>query len=211
MDIDGEWIMTEAGQCRYWFVQRTIPPGGRGIIAYLPSSNYSEGEYSYYVAGVDKDGFETPPSSEAKLVFLNTIKIHSPADKQQAVQIYPIFKWSIANGWPASSIPDYFVSISDNEAAQNPLWVKQIKVPARLLDGQEGKSDESLTYDGLGLDPTKKYKVYIYGHYRKSEYDPDYISIPFIVPEFRAKSTSSVMSFLGLLKALFLGPSSSIQ
>ncbi len=205
VDIDGEWMMLEAGRCGYWFIQRTIPPGGRGVVAYLPSTNYSEGDYSYYVAGVDKDGFETPPSSEAKMVFLTTVNIFSPVDKQQAVGVYPVFKWSITSGWPASlaggpvssiPIPDYFISISDNETAQNPLWGKQIKVP-------EGKSDESFTYDGLGLDPTKKYKVYIYGHYRKSEYDPDYISIPSAVPEFWVKSTSSVVSFLGLLKALF--------
>src|SRR3989344_713508 len=65
VDIDGEWMMLEAGQCGYWFIQRTIPParlpdgqGGRGVVAYLPSANYLEGGYSYYVAGVDKDGFE---------------------------------------------------------------------------------------------------------------------------------------------------------
>ena len=205
VDIDGEWMMLEAGQCGYWFIQRTIPParlpdgqGGRGVVAYLPSTNYSEGGYSYYVAGVDKDGFETPPSSEAKLVFLTTVNIFSPVDKQQAGPASPAGGPASPTGGPVSSIPDYFISISDNETAQNPLWGKQIKVP-------EGKSVEAVTYDGLGLDPTKKYKVYIYGHYRKSEYDPDYISIPSVVPEFWVKSTSSVVSFLGLLKALFLG------
>ena len=198
IDIDGEWMLTEAGQCGYWSIQRIIPPGGRDVVAYLSAANYLVGEYSYYVAGADKDGLETQPSPEAKLVFLTTVNIFSPADKQQTVEIYPVFKWSVANGWPAASVPDYFISISDNEAAQNPLWAKQIKAP-------EGKSNESVTYDSSGLDPAKKYRVNIYGHYRKSEHDPDYISIPSAVPEFRIKSTNSAVSFMGLLKALFSG------
>ena len=196
-DIDGEWMMFETGQCGYWFIQRTIPPGGRGLVAYLPPAKYSEGEYRFYVAGVDKDGSETPPSSEAKLVFLSTIDIKSPAE-QQKVQVYPVFKWSIATGWPVYSVPDYFISISDNEAGQNPLWGKQIKIP-------EGKSEESFIYDGLSLDPAKTYKVYIYGHYRKSEQDPDYISIPSAVPKFKIGLTNPATSFRWLLKAFFIG------
>lgn len=201
--VDGEWTMLESGQCGYWFIQRTELPGGRAV--YLPLANYSVGEYSYYVAGVDKDGSETLPSPEAKLVFLNPVDVLSPINNQQTNGIYPTFKWSVVSGWPMSSVPDYFISISDNDSAQNPFWGKQIKVPARLSDGQEGKSDESFTYDGLGLDPTKKYKVYVYGHYRKSEYDPDYISVPFNVPEFQVKLKTSAKSFVGLFRALFVG------
>ena len=137
------------------------------------------------------------------MVFLGAIKIYSPANKQQTT-VYPLFEWSIPDGWPDLSIPDYFISISDNEVAQNPQWGKQIKVPAGQLGRQEIRQSESSSYDGLGLDPTKKYKVYIYGHYRKSEFDPDYISIPLSVPEFQIKLTGSAISFLNLLKALFL-------
>ena len=195
IDIDGEWMMTEAGQCGYWSIQKIVPPGERNAVAYLSTRNYLIGEYGYYVAGADKDGLETRPSPEAKLVFLNPVDILSPVDGQQTAGIYPDFKWSIAGGWPAS--PDYFISISDSETAQNPLWAKQIKV-------LEDKSDGSLNYDGLGLDSTKKYKTYIYGHYRKSEYDPDYISIPSAIPEFQVKSSSPWTYFIGSLKALFL-------
>lgn len=197
IDIDGEWMMTEAGQCGYWSIQKTVIPGGRGVTAYLPATDYLVGEYVYYVAGTDRDGLETPSSPEARLVFVNPVDILSPTDDQQTSGVYPVFKWSIANDWPISSIPDYFISISDNEAAQNPLWGKQIKAPT-------GISGESVTYDGLGLDPTKKYKVYIYGHYRKSEYDPDYISIPLNIPEFQVKASNPWVSFRGFLKALFL-------
>lgn len=204
IDIDGEWMITEAGQCGYWSIQRIVPPGGRGATAYLPAASYLEGEYRYYVAGADKDGLETKPSPETKLVFLDPVDILSPADGQ-SIKPPPIFKWNIASGWPVSlldgsapPVPDYFIYISDNKVSQNPLWAKQIKVLP------EGKSDESFVYDGPGLDPAKKYKVYIFGHYRKSEYDPDYISILFSVPEFWFKTTSQAISFLGLLKALFL-------
>lgn len=199
IDIDGEWMMTEAGQCGYWSIQKIISPGGRGTTAYLQASNYSEGEYVYYVAGADKDGLETRPSPETKLIFLSPVDIFSPTDNRQRTGSYPVFKWSISSGWPAFSVPDYFISISDNDFAQNPLWAKQVKV------SPESKFDESVVYDGLSLDPTKKYKTYIYGYYRKSEYDPDYISIPSAVPEFRIKSTNSTVSFWGLFKALFLG------
>ncbi len=199
IDIDGDWMMTEVGQCGYWSIQRVVPPGGRDAVAYLPAENYSEGEYSYYVAGADKDGQETRPSPEAKLVFLSPVNILSPADDQQTSGIYPVFKWSISSGWPLLSIPDYFISISDSEAAQNPLWTKQIKV------SPENKSSEEFTYDGLGLDSTKKYKAYIYGHYRKSEYDPDYISIPTVVPEFWVKSSSPWTFLSWVLRALFFG------
>jgi len=199
IDIDGDWMMTEAGQCGYWSIQRVIPPGGRDAVAYLPAVNYSEGEYSYYVAGADKDGLETPPSPETKLVFLNPVNILSPADNQQTVGIYPVFKWSISSGWPLLSIPDYFILISDSKIAQNPLWAKQVKV------SPENKSNEEFAYDGLGLDSTKKYKVYIYGHYRKSEHDPDYISIPLTIPEFRVKSSSPWTFLARSLRALFFG------
>ncbi|GEM_PF-5188706 len=198
IDIEGEWMITEAGQCGYWSIQRVISPGGRDAIAYLPARSYLEGEYNYYVAGADKDGQETRPSGEIKLVFLSPVSILSPANNQQTKEIYPVFKWSIAGGWPANSIPDYFVMISDDKNAQNPLWTKQLKVAA-------GKTDELFVYDGPGLDSTKKYKTYIYGHYRLSEYDPDYISVPLNIPEFRVKSSNPWVSFVGGLKALFSG------
>ena len=167
-------MITEAGQCGYWSIQKVVPPGGRDAVAYLSAENYLVGEYSYYVAGADQNGQETPPSPEAKLVFLSPVNILSPADNQQLTGIYPVFKWSIAGDWPLDSILDYFIMFSDDKNAQTSLWTKQLKIT-------EGKRDGSFTYDGLGLDPAKKYKVNIYGHYRKSEYDPDYISIPSIV------------------------------
>ena len=118
IDIDGEWMMTEAGQCGYWSIQKIVPPGERDAVAYLSAGNYSVGEYSYYVAGADKDGQETPPSPETKLVFLNPVDILSPIDNQQTAGIYPTFKWSITSGWPANSVPDYFIMFSDNKNSQ---------------------------------------------------------------------------------------------
>ena len=59
IDINGQWMITEAGECGYWSIQRVIPPAQRGDTAYLPASDYLIGEYVYYVAGADKDGFET--------------------------------------------------------------------------------------------------------------------------------------------------------
>lgn len=197
IDIDGEWMMTEAGQCGYWSIQRIIPPGGRDTVAYLSAANYSEGEYTYYVVGADKDGLETRPSPETKLVFLDSVDILSPADNQQTAGIYPTFKWSVANGWPVNSVSNYLVMFSDDKNAQTPLWTKQLKIT-------ESERDRSFVYDGLGLDPTKKYKIYIYGYFRKSEYDPDYISIPSAAPEFWIKSPSPWTSLVGSLKALFL-------
>lgn len=198
IDINEEWMFTEAGQCGYWSIQRIIPPGGRDLIAYLSSADYLVGEYSYYVVGVDKDELETPPSLETKLVFLDPVDILSPIDNQQTAGIYPIFKWSIVSGWPTNSVSDYFIMFSDDKNSQIPLWTKQVKIT-------EGKQDGSFAYDGLGLDPTKKYKINIYGHYRKSEYDPDYISIPLTVPEFQVKSSSPWTFIAGGLRALFFG------
>jgi|SRR3989344_3341831 len=198
IDIDGEWMMTEVGQCGYWSIQKVIPLGGRDAVVYLSASNYSVGEYVYYVAGVDKDGLETRPSLEAKLVFLDPVDILSPADNQRTAGIYPTFKWSIASGWPVNSVPDYLIMFSDDKNSQTPLWTKQLKITG-------GKQDESFVYGGLGLDPSKKYRTYIYGHYRKSEYDPDYISIPLTIPEFQVKSSSPWISIAEGLRALFSG------
>lgn len=197
IDIDGEWMMTEAGQCGYWSIQRIVPPGGRDAVAYLPATNYSEGEYIYYVAGADRDGLETRPSPETKLIFLNPVDILSPSNNQRTTDIYPTFKWSVASGWPANSVPDYLIMFSDDKNSQAPLWAKQLKITER-------KPDE-FAYDGFGLDPSKKYKVYIYGHYRKTEYDPDYISIPISIPEFQVKSSNPWTSIAGGLRALFSG------
>ena len=198
IDIDGEWMMTEVGQCGYWSIQKVIPLGGRDAVVYLSASNYSVGEYVYYVAGADKDGLETRPSLETKLVFLDHVDILSPADNQRTAGIYPAFKWSVAGGWPVNSVPDYLIMFSDDKNSQTPLWTKQLKITG-------GKQDESFVYGGLGLDPSKKYRTYIYGHYRKSEYDPDYISIPLTIPEFQVKSSSPWISIAEGLRALFSG------
>ena len=191
-------MFTEAGECGYWSIQKIIPPGGRDAVAYLSAANYLKGEYVYYVAGADKDGLETRPSPETKLVFLDPVDILSPADNQRTAGIYPTFKWSIASGWPSDSVPDYFIMFSDDKNSQTSIWTKQLKVAG-------GSRDKTLVYDGLGLDSTKKFKVYVYGHYRKSEYDPDYISIPLTIPEFQVKSSSPWVYFMGSLKALFWG------
>lgn len=176
-DIDGEWMLTEAGQCGYWSIQRIVPPGGRNSVAYLPSLNYSVGEYVYYVAGADKDGFETKPSSETKLFFLDAVDILSPINDKQIKGVSPTFKWTVTGSWPAGSVADYFIMISDNENALNPLWTKQLKIPL-------GETGRQLDYDGVGLDPSGKYKVNIYGHYRSSDENPDYISISLNNPKF---------------------------
>lgn len=197
IDIDREWMMTEAmpNQCGYWAMQKIIPPGGREATAYLSAANYSEGEYSYYVAGVDKDGLETQPSRETKLVFLTTVGIFSPTNNQEAAEAYPTFKWNIAGGWPTGTTADYLILISDDKNAQSPFWVKTLKVSV-------GKTEGSFTYDGSGLNPAKKYRVYIYGHYRQSEHDPDYVSVPLTVPEFWIKTTGQRVSLWNFLKAL---------
>ncbi len=198
IDIDGEWMMTEAGQCGYWFIQKTVLPGGRDAVAYLSAANFLAGEYGYYVAGVDKDGLETAPSPEAKLVFLAPVDILSPVDDQPISEIYPIFKWTVTGDWPEDSTADYFLMISDDKNAQGPIWAKQLKVSL-------GETGKQLTYDGLGLNPNSKYKVNVYGHYRKSEHDPDYISIPSVIPEFLVKPSNSRTSFVEVIKALFFG------
>ncbi|MBI2676596.1 MAG: hypothetical protein HYX21_01405, partial [Candidatus Yanofskybacteria bacterium] len=210
IDIDGEWMMTEAGQCGYWTIRKIVPParlsdgqGERGgTTAYLSSTDYSVGEYAYYVAGVDKDGNETPASPEAKIVFLNPVSILSPVNGQPITGVYPDFRWTIANDWPSSaeamtgkpadSTVDYFIMISDRDSALNPVWTKQLKVSS-------GEKERQFLYDGLGLNPESKYKVNIYGYYRKSEHEPDYISIPFSTPEFWIKKPG----WSSLIKALF--------
>ena len=202
IDISGEWMMTEAGQCGYWTIQRIVPPGMRGAPAYL-STDYSVGEYVYYVVGVDKDGLETPVSPEARMVFLNPVSVLNPVDGQQISGVYPNFRWTIAGGsskgemgWPLGSMADYFIMISDNEKAQSPLWTKQLKILS-------GETERQFFYDGLGLDPTKKYKINIYGHYRESEYEPDYISVPFSAPEFWIKKPGWTSVFRNMFAEIF--------
>lgn len=192
IDIDGEWMITEAGQCGYWSIQKIVLPGGRGMTAYLPVTGYKIGEYAYYVAGADKDGFETKPSSETKLVFLDAADILSPVNNKQVNGVSPTFKWTITGSWPAGSVADYFIMISDNENASNPLWTKQLKIPL-------GETSRQLNYDGVGLDSKEKYKVNIYGHYRNSDESPDYISISLNNPEFWIQK----LSWGSVLKTIF--------
>ena len=203
IDIDGEWMMTEAGQCGYWAIEKIAPPGGRGKTAYLTSDGYLTGEYAYYVAGVDKDGLETPAPPETKLVFLNPVSVLNPVDGQQASGVYPDFRWTIASGppnngtgWPADSVADYFIMISDNDSALSPIWTKQLKISS-------GETERQFFYDGTGLDPNSKYKINIYGHYRKSEYEPDYISIPFDIPEFWIKKPGWGSLFRNIFASIF--------
>ncbi len=196
IDIDGEWMMTEAGQCGYWTVQRITLPGGRGATAYLTAADYQAGEYAYYVAGADKDGLETAPSPETKLIFLSGVDILSPVDNQPISGVYPTFKWTVAGAWPKDSVADYFLMISDNGNAQNPVWTKQLKIPL-------GETEKQFTYDGLGLDPANKYRVNIYGHYRKSENDPDYVSISLNMPRFWVKPFSWTSVFKAALASMF--------
>jgi len=196
INIDGEWMITEAAtnQCGYWAIQRVVSPGGRELTDYRSAASYSEGEYSYYVAGADKDGSETPSSPIVKLVFLTTVGIFEPVN-QAVTGSFPKFKWSIAGGWPVSSVPDYLVMLSDDQNAQNPLWTKVVKILA-------GQSDHAFAYDGAGLNPSKKYQLFIYGRYRASEHDPDYISISLTVPEFWIKTTGQRVSLWNFLKGL---------
>ena len=203
IDINGEWMITEAGQCGYWAIQRIMPPGGRDAVAYLSTADHLVGEYVYYVAGVDKDGLETPASLQARAVFLNPVSILTPVDGQKIRSVYPNFQWTVASdlsdskiNWPSNSTIDYFIMISDNNSALSPIWSKQLKVLS-------GETEREFFYDGSGLDPTKKYKVSIYGHYRKSEYDPDYISIPFSTPEFWIKKPGLVSLFRNIFAAIF--------
>ena len=203
IDIDGEWMIIEGGQCGYWTIQRIVPParlsdrqGERGgATAYLPSADYLVGEDAYYVAGVDKDGKETMASPEAKIVFLNPVSILTPINGQPITGVYPNFRWTIA-GWPADSTADYFIMISDRDSALNPVWTKQLKVSS-------GEKERQFFYDGLGLNPESKYKVNIYGYYRKSEHEPDYISIPFSVPEFWIKRSGWSSLFKSLFGLIF--------
>lgn len=197
-DIDGEWMITEAGQCEYWSIQRIILPGGRGMTSYLPPANYIVGEYVYYIAGVDQDGLETAPSPEAKLVFLDTVAILEPINSRQLKGVYPDFKWTIANGWPANSIVDYFIMISDDANARDSLWTKQLRTSL-------GEAEKQFTYDGFSLNPAKKYKINIFGHYRSSEYDPDYVSISLDVPEFWMGKTG-LSSLFRMIFSLILNP-----
>src|SRR3989344_3968778 len=203
IDINGEWMITEAGQCGYWAIQRIMPPGGRDAVAYLSTADHLVGEYVYYVAGVDKDGLETPASLQARAVFLNPVSILTPVDGQKIRSVYPNFQWTVARdlsdskiNWPSNSTIDYFIMISDNNSALSPIWSKQLKVLS-------GETEREFFYDGSGLDPTKKYKVSIYGHYRKSDYDPDYISIPFSTPEFWIKKPGLVSLFRNIFAAIF--------
>ena len=196
IDINGQWMITEAGECGYWSIQRVIPPAQRGDTAYLPASDYLIGEYVYYVAGADKDGFETKPSAETKLIFLDPVDILSPVDGKQINGIYPTFEWTIAGGWPVGSVADYFVMISDNINAPNPVWTKQFKISS-------GETSKKFEYDGLALDSNNRYKVNIYGHYRKSEHDPDYIHIPLNAPEFLIKKSLWTTVFKSIFASLF--------
>jgi hypothetical protein len=119
------------------------------------SSAFPVGEYNYYVAGVKTDGAETSITPILKLFALEKTKILSPTELQSPVASTTLkFEWTVAqSGWPTNvSRPYYYIMVYPE--GYGPVYYN-------WGAGQVGVPTATYAYNGVELDPTKKYLVNI--------------------------------------------------
>ena len=178
----GEWGFIGAPwtSCEYWAITRNP----------IAASSYSIGEYSYYVAAVDSTGQEGAPSATAKLVFFEPLTILAPTAAQSPISSPPTFQWAVGSGWPpnvSGKAPLLFsIAIFDSLAAINPLWTTNV-------DGVSSPGTNSKVYNGPALDPSKQYRLTIFGWGRYSTADPYYMALPSAVTDFWVSASSTAL------------------
>lgn len=147
----------------------------------VAASEYAPGEYSYYVAAVDAAGREGAPSAITKQIFFEPITILAPTAAQSPIFDALTFQWTVGSGWPANvagQAPLLFtIAIFDSATAINPLWTTNV-------DAITSPGTNSKIYNGPALDPSKRYRLTIYGWGSQSGNGPSYMALPSAVTDF---------------------------
>lgn len=139
----GGWTLLYLCEQKLWWA----------ISGHQKSFSYTAGEYDFYTTVLDNEGRESAPSEIKKYRVLQPTKILSPTFSQSPVSQTPEFRWTIADGWPATAknVPYYItVSHGTSTAYSTTVYVD----PSVTREGVK-------KYDGPPLDPSKKYLLHI--------------------------------------------------
>jgi len=148
-----------------WHISRT---------SLYPVSNYTVGEYLYYVKALDASGREGPSSITGTETFLGTFAI----TVETTGAVNPTFRWQPAGGSSRSLSYWVIVAPSDGSGSQQMLTPFSSSGP-----------DISKVYDGAALVPGKEYSVWAYGRSHSADQSEDWTSFASGVATFTVAST----------------------
>ena len=126
-----------------WYLTRTS--------AY-PVSNYTVGDYFYYLTAVNTAGVEGLPSLFSYITFLGTFPIQTPITVETAGTVNPTFRWQPAGG--SSQLLSYWVIVAPSDGSGSQIMLTPFSSSGLNI---------SKVYDGPALIPGKQYSVWIYG------------------------------------------------
>ena len=167
---DGTWILTSLGGgptgCPgpMWYISRTSSQ---------PVSNYTFGDYLYYVTALDSSGTEGPATQISTSTLIGTFPIQTPITVETPGSLNPTFRWQSASGWSGALSYWVIVAPSDGSSSQRAL--------AGVISSGP---DISKVYDGPALIPGKQYSVWIYGRSHNSNQTEDKMSFASEVATF---------------------------
>ncbi len=198
--VVGEWILVRPAACASWVVGR-VKVGATELSLYdgseassFPASSYVVGEYSYYVTAVNSTGAEGALSATSKLVFFELGTILAPTTAQSPVSQTPTFQWTVGSGWPSFITNSYYINIFDSASPPGTFPLVTICAPAGCRGSVIPGGVNSQIYNGPALDPTKKYRLSIYGlglGEALSDGGLQYLALPRAVTDFWVQSATT--------------------
>lgn len=168
----GTWVLASLGGgptgCpgTMWSLSRTSSQ---------PVSNYTVGDYLYYVAALDSSGTEGPATQISTSTLIGTFPIQTPITFEPSDSLNPTFRWQPASGW--SQALGYWVIIAPSDGSSS----QRILTPF-----YSSGPDISKVYDGPALIPGKQYSVWIYGRSHNTSQTEDKASFASGVATFIA-------------------------
>lgn len=168
----GTWVLTSLGG------GPTVCPGPRWSLSRTssqPVSNYTVGDYLYYVTALDLSGAEGPATQISTSTLIGTFPIQTPITFEPSDSLNPTFRWQPATGWSQALSYWVIVAPSDGSSSQRILTAVTSAGP-----------DISKVYDGTALIPNKEYSVWIYGRSHNSTQTEDKASFASEVVTFVA-------------------------
>gem|GEM_PF-570343 len=172
----GTWQLTSLGG------GPTVCPGPRWSLSRTssqPVSNYTVGDYLYYVTALDSSGREGPATRISTSTLIGTFPIQTPVTFEPSDSLSPTFRWQPASGWLEALSYWVIVAPSDGSSSQR-----------ALLGVISSGPDISKVYDGPALIPGKQYSVWIYGRSHNSDQTEDKASFASGIATFIAASAA---------------------
>ncbi len=146
-----------------------------------PISDYTIGDYLYYVTALDASGKEGPASKTGVSTFLGMF----PITVETSGTLNPTFKWQAVSSWSQPLAYWVMVAPSDGTGSQ------------QMYSGLTSAGPSiSKAYDGTPLIPDKEYSVWAYGRSHNSDQSEDRMSFASEVATFKisAPTTTATLS-----------------